>query len=195
MKLQKPFSVLMLVVFWFSLGALQLYVAVLHINSATGFIAAIHLLLFGYFVLYRKDDESKNPYPWYIQYPILLSIFLGNFFVTPNPIPWQGVVIGILGLSLCIWSTINLGTSIGIAPANRGLVEHGVYRIIRHPMYASYLISNLDAIIWNSSLWNWFLYFFIAATFVARILLEERVVSNYGEYKQKVRWRLIPFVW
>jgi protein-S-isoprenylcysteine O-methyltransferase Ste14 len=62
-------------------------------------------------------------------------------------------------------------------------------------MYTGYLITNVTAPIWNSSFWNWGLYLFIAATFVIRIILEERVVSDYDGYRQKVRWRMIPFVW
>ncbi len=30
---------------------------------------------------------------------------------------------------------------------------------------------------------------------VIRIVREERIIDGYGEYRQAVRWRLIPFVW
>jgi len=47
------------------------------------------------------------------------------------------------------FATLELGTSIGVAPANRGLVRSGIYRRIKHPMYMGYVISELGLVLLN----------------------------------------------
>ena len=90
---------------------------------------------------------------------------------------------------------VDLGASFGIAPADRGLVTRGPYRYIRHPMYAGALLNTLAAVIWNPSLWNLILMAVIVTIDILRIHLEERTVFAYDQYAQRVRWRVIPFVW
>jgi len=72
---------------------------------------------------------------------------------------------------------------------------HGPYKLLRHPIYFGYLLIDLPVLLWNATPWNVAVLFVKAATFVIRIILEERVISGYSEYQQQVRWRLIPFIW
>ncbi len=99
------------------------------------------------------------------------------------------------GVLLTLWALWYLGASFGIAPADRGLVTRGPYRYIRHPMYAGALLNTLPAVIWNPGPWNLFLLALIVGIDLLRIHLEERTVYAYDQYAQRVRWRLIPFVW
>lgn len=55
----------------------------------------------------------------------------------------------IIGFLIVIFATIELGTSIGISPASRGLVRTGIYRFIKHPMYLGYVISEIGLIALN----------------------------------------------
>jgi len=43
-------------------------------------------MLFGFFILIRRDEKS-DPSPWYVQAPILFSIFIGYFYKSINPTP------------------------------------------------------------------------------------------------------------
>lgn len=82
---------------------------------------------------------------------------------------------------------------------NQKVIDTGLYGIVRHPMYFSTVFLFLSIPVILGSWWGLLcisLYpFFIAI----RILNEEKVLEEnldgYKEYKQKVKYRLIPFVW
>lgn len=58
-------------------------------------------------------------------------------------------LLSIIGFLIVAFATLELGTSIGIAPANRGLVRSGIYRYIKHPMYTGYAISEVGLVLLN----------------------------------------------
>jgi len=58
-------------------------------------------------------------------------------------------LLSIIGFLMVAFATLELGTSIGVAPANRGLVRSGIYRRIKHPMYMGYVISELGLVLLN----------------------------------------------
>lgn len=100
--------------------------------------------------------------------------------------------IGIAGWAI---SLVALGRSLGIAPADRGLVRHGPYRFIRHPVYAFEGLFFLGWLINVHTVSAALIVAVWAVLQVGRILREERILGGYEEYQQQVRWRLIPFVW
>jgi protein-S-isoprenylcysteine O-methyltransferase Ste14 len=88
-----------------------------------------------------------------------------------------------------------LGRSLGIAPADRGLVRHGPYRFIRHPIYAFEALFFLGWLAAFPTAWNAMIIAVWVALQVARILREEAIIGGYDQYRQAVRWRILPFVW
>ena len=106
-----------------------------------------------------------------------------------------GQVMTISGLTLALWSMLVLGRRFGIAPADRGLVTGGPYRLVRHPMYVGELLSVLGALIGNVSLYNGLVVALLSASLAWRIFAEERIVAEYTEYKSATKWRLLPGVW
>src|SRR4030042_4415632 len=70
----------------------------------------------------------------------LLAAVLPMTTVYSVEIPLPLMITGILGYCLVFWSLISLGNRFGIAPADRGLVVCGPYRIVRHPMYLGDLV-------------------------------------------------------
>ena len=48
---------------------------------------------------------------------------------------------GAVGVLLVIVGKLTLGRSFGLVPANRGVVARGPYNVVRHPIYAGYLIT------------------------------------------------------
>ena len=104
-------------------------------------------------------------------------------------------LIQMVGLFGWAYSLITLGRSFGIVAADRGLVQHGPYRFIRHPVYAfeaMFFLGYFAAIPTTRSAVVLLVAF---ALQIMRIVREERIISGYEEYRQRVRWRLLPGVW
>jgi protein-S-isoprenylcysteine O-methyltransferase Ste14 len=100
--------------------------------------------------------------------------------------------IGIAGWAV---SLLALGRSLGIAPADRGLVRHGPYRFIRHPIYAFEALFFVGWVINVRTVEAAIIVAVWAVLQIGRIIREERIIGGYDEYSKQVRWRLIPLVW
>ena len=79
------------------------------------------------------------------------------------------------------------------------LVDTGLYGIIRHPMYAATLLLFLSMPLILGSLLSLLVMLVYPFIIARRIQNEEQVLMRelpgYREYRKKVRWRLIPFLW
>lgn len=79
------------------------------------------------------------------------------------------------------------------------VISTGLYGIVRHPMYLATLLMFLPLPLILGSLWGLIPFAVYPAVIVIRILNEERVLTDglpgYAEYKKKVKFRLIPFIW
>ena len=79
------------------------------------------------------------------------------------------------------------------------VVFTGLYGIVRHPMYLATLLMFMPLHLILGSLWGLLPFAAYPVMLVARILNEEKVLleglSGYAEYKEKVKFRLIPFIW
>lgn len=108
-----------------------------------------------------------------------------------------GQIIQCTGLVLQLFAIISLNRSFGIVPANRGIKTGGMYKLVRHPLYATYLIGQTGFLISNVTAAN-LAVFGIGWIFqIARIFEEERFLNQdetYREYAGRVKWRLIPGV-
>ena len=103
----------------------------------------------------------------------------------------------IFGLFFQVAAKLSLGRSFGIVPANRGVKQSGLYKIVRHPIYLGYFIVHVGFLLQNFSLQNCLVYAIVYAFQIGRIYFEERELSKdlaYQEFMKKTRWRLIPFV-
>ncbi|MFX1684388.1 isoprenylcysteine carboxylmethyltransferase family protein [Paraburkholderia sp. A2RI-6] len=106
-----------------------------------------------------------------------------------------GVGLQIVGLSWQIFAKASLRRSFGLLPANRGVVSSGVYRVMRHPMYFGYFVTDIGFLLVNFGMQNMIVYLVLFALQVGRIVREERLLSDdaqYREYKERVRYRVIP---
>jgi len=82
---------------------------------------------------------------------------------------------------------------------NQKVVDTGLYGIVRHPMYAVTLWLFLAIPLVLGSWFSLICFLHYPIVIVIRIFNEEKVLTEglegYAEYKKKVRYRLIPFVW
>jgi len=109
-----------------------------------------------------------------------------------------GLWVQLLGLGICVASFLALGRSFGFAPADRGLVMRGPYGLVRHPVYASYLLLQSGYLLQSLSFRNALVMLFASGCNVGRVRAEERLLASrapYGAYRAQVRWRLVPGVW
>ena len=79
------------------------------------------------------------------------------------------------------------------------VVDTGLYGIVRHPMYSATLLLFLVMPLILGSWYALILFAFYPAIIILRLKDEEELLSRelkgYSEYKQKVKYRLIPFIW
>lgn len=82
---------------------------------------------------------------------------------------------------------------------NQKVIDTGLYGIVRHPMYSATLLLFLSMPLVLGSLYSFLIFlaypFIIAKRIVHEEAFLEKELSGYREYKQKVRYRLIPYIW
>ena len=104
----------------------------------------------------------------------------------------------VVGLVFVIAGKLSLGRSLGLLPANRGVVSSGVYRLVRHPMYLGYLLIHSAFLLGHVSTWNVVVLVVADLALLARVGLEERTLSAdlaYQRYRETVPWRFVPGVY
>ena len=79
------------------------------------------------------------------------------------------------------------------------VIDTGLYGVVRHPMYLATLLMFLPFPIILGSLWGFIPFALYPVVIVIRILNEEQVLTQglagYAAYKEKVKYRLLPFIW
>ncbi len=82
---------------------------------------------------------------------------------------------------------------------NQKVIDSGLYGVVRHPMYAATLILFLAMPLVLGSIYSFIIFLAYPFIIVKRIKNEESVLEKelkgYREYKEKVKYRLIPFIW
>jgi len=150
------------------------------------------------FILFRTNPEtvSVNSFDW-------VAGIGGTFApLLLRPAPWgiapfakyaiiAGVMIQIAGL-------ISLNRSIALVAAKREIKTKGLYRFVRHPLYASYFLTFSGYVLMNTSIQNMIVYTLTISLLFIRLFKEEKhlILDHlYREYMQKVKYRVIPFVY
>ena len=112
--------------------------------------------------------------------------------------PAAGLALIFLAAGLSLVSLLTMGRLFGVRPAWRGLVTRGPYKLVRHPIYLSYVIADIG---YNLQEWNSVTLLLVLigwASLVYRIYAEERVISQdagWPAYLAQVRYRLFPGLW
>jgi len=100
-----------------------------------------------------------------------------------------------VGLLVVVGGKLSLGCSFGLLPANRGVMQRGLYRIVRHPIYLGYLLTHIPFLAAHPSGWNIAVLLAGDATLVIRAFYEEQTLGRdpqYVRYCENVKWRLVP---
>ena len=111
-------------------------------------------------------------------------------------LPAAGVLL-VVGSLLQLAGLLALNRSFGLVAAQREIKSGGVYGVVRHPLYASYLLSFSGYVLANTSLLNVAVFGLDMGLLVARMLREERYLARdpvYRAYMQTVKYRIVPLI-
>jgi protein-S-isoprenylcysteine O-methyltransferase Ste14 len=79
------------------------------------------------------------------------------------------------------------------------VVDTGLYGIVRHPMYSATILLFLMIPLILGSWYALIVFAFYPAIIIVRLKDEEALLSRelagYEDYKKKVKYRLLPFIW
>jgi protein-S-isoprenylcysteine O-methyltransferase Ste14 len=107
----------------------------------------------------------------------------------------------LLGYALIIWvfRTNRFASRVIEVAENQQVISSGPYALVRHPMYVGTILMYALSPLALGSYWAVLPGLLIIPTLVARILNEEQSLvkdlAGYGEYMQRVRYRLFPGIW
>ena len=91
-----------------------------------------------------------------------------------------------------------LSRSIEVAEGQK-VISTGLYGMVRHPMYTATIVMFLTMPIILGSWWAFLVMLPYVPVIMSRIKDEENLLleelEGYQEYTEKVRWRLIPYIW
>ena len=119
----------------------------------------------------------------------------------PDYLIWSGAIIFLL--SYLIYAEVMrenafLSRTIEIQE-NQKVIDTGLYGIVRHPMYSATLIMFLSIPLILGSIISFAIMLAYIPIIAVRMNSEEKVLEEglegYKEYKQKVRYKVIPFIW
>ena len=82
---------------------------------------------------------------------------------------------------------------------NQKVVDSGLYGIVRHPMYTSTIFLFLSMPLILDSIFSFIIMLIYPIIIIFRIKNEEKVLENelegYKEYKEKIKYKIIPLIW
>ncbi|MDB5974825.1 MAG: putative protein-S-isoprenylcysteine methyltransferase-like [Nevskia sp.] len=163
-------------------------------------VAQILLQVGPMFVRRAPLRVSHNPGLWIFSFVTTYWPFLVAVTAPHGPAlapQWVTTGLSLLGLSIFAFARLSLGRSIGLVPALRGLVVHGAYSYVRHPIYSGAFLIYLVMGLTSYSLLNTALCIIGCVLYMIKSLIEERFLSadqTYRLYMQQVPWRWLPGV-
>ena len=114
----------------------------------------------------------------------------GGLLITSRIITLTANLLGIATL-------FNLGRSFGILIAFRAIKTHGLYGIVRHPMYATDILLRIGFVVSHFNPFTIILFILSTGCYIYRAILEERFLAvqpEYRSYMDRVRYRFIPLI-
>jgi protein-S-isoprenylcysteine O-methyltransferase Ste14 len=182
--------------------AFSSYQSFLKTRSALAFgLLAVNALFLVLFLSRRKAGAvADSPPAWLLGFGcVLLPMLLRPGDAAPSSgLASAGGGLQLLGVGLIVAALLSLRRSFGIVAAHRGIQTGGLYRWVRHPLYAAELLFLLGFALAHASVWNAFIWILVAGFQVLRAGVEERFLARdaaYRAYRRRCPRRFVPGVW
>lgn len=124
-----------------------------------------------------------------------------GWFVLPEAVSYCAVIVFVLAYAMfgeVLRENAYLSRTIEVQE-NQKVVDTVLYGIVRHPMYSATVLLFLSMPLILGSLISFLIMLLYIPLIVKRIRNEEEVLEKeldgYKEYKQKIKYRLIPYIW
>ncbi len=124
-----------------------------------------------------------------------------NWFILPAWISYMATIVFLLAYLLyaeILRENRYLSRTIEVQE-NQKVIDTGMYKIVRHPMYMVTLLLFLSIPLVLGSIFSFFILLFYLPIIQKRIENEEQVLEQglkgYLEYEEKVKYRIIPYIW
>ena len=124
-----------------------------------------------------------------------------DWFVLPNIVVIIALVIFLISYILyaeVLRENTYLSRTIEVQE-NQKVIDTGLYGIVRHPMYMTTILLFLSMPLILGSIFSFVIFLVYPLIIAKRIKNEEEVLEKdlqgYTEYKEKVKYKIIPFIW
>ena len=155
-----------------------------------------------------REDQSEQKAVIALSGLMFLAAFIAaglNFrfkwIVLPAWVSWTAAVVFLLAYALyaeVLRENTWLSRTVGVQE-NQKVIDTGLYGIVRHPMYMSTLLLFLTMPLVLGALLSFVIMLVYIPIIAKRIRNEELVLESglegYAEYRKRVRYKVIPFVW
>jgi protein-S-isoprenylcysteine O-methyltransferase Ste14 len=127
--------------------------------------------------------------------------FRFKWFVIPSFIPY--IAAGIFLIGYVLWGVVlkqntYLSRTIKVVEGQT-VIDSGLYKVVRHPMYSATILMFLAMPLILGSVIALSVFILYPVLIAFRTVEEEKLLSvelvGYEEYKKKVKYRIIPFIW
>jgi protein-S-isoprenylcysteine O-methyltransferase Ste14 len=149
-------------------------------------LTGAYLMALAWFILMPLDAKR---FGWSPVFPVWLKVFGGVVLLPAFYLIYRATV-----------ENTFLSTMVRIqTDRKQHVISTGVYGFVRHPMYLGMLLMLLGAPLMLGSIFGVIIGLIALIVLAGRIIGEEKMLVNelegYAEYKKKVKYRLIPFIW
>ena len=127
--------------------------------------------------------------------------FRFGWIVLPDWVSWAAAVVFLLAYALyaeVLRENVWLSRTVEVQE-NQKVIDTGLYGVVRHPMYMTTLLLFLAMPLVLGSILSFVIMLAYIPIIAKRIRNEEQVLESglegYAEYKKRVRYKVIPFVW
>lgn len=176
------------------------------------FIAGIVMMIKNPALLEKRLDAKEKEKDQSLVVKLSGLMFLAGFilaglgfrfgwYTLPKAVVIVGAVLFLIAYALyaeVLRENTYLSRTIGVQE-NQKVIDTGLYGIVRHPMYAVTLLLFLSMPLVLGSVYSLIVFLAYPLIIAKRIKGEEELLekelAGYKEYKQKVKYRLIPFIW